>query len=106
MIDQPWTSLSLQLGKQCDRTDLAISLSRHLQEYLNIHFSKGFAALREQWQAQHLWQGRQVMLISGTQQTVGTVLGIDERGALRLQTAAGEQHFNGGELSLRLTHDS
>jgi len=105
-IDQPWTSVALERGNLCDRTDLAIRLSQHLQHYLPIHFSKGFAALQEQWETQHLWQGRQARLISGTQQIAGTVLGIDERGALRLQTATGEQHFSGGELSLRLTDDS
>jgi len=105
-INQPWTSVALELGHLCDRTDLAICLCQHLQDYLAIHFSKGFAALREQWEAQHLWQGRQATLISGAQQITGTVLGIDQRGALRLQTATGEQHFSGGELSLRLTDDS
>jgi len=105
-IDQPWTSLSLELGRHCDRTELAIRLSAHLQDYLRIHFAQGFAALREQWQACHLWQGKPAVLLSGAGQITGTVLGVDEHGALRLQTAAGEQRFSGGELSLRLTHDS
>jgi len=105
-IDQPWTSLWLEQGRLCDRTELAICLSRHLQNYLHIHLSEGFAALREQWEACHLWQDQQAVLISANQQITGRVLGVDERGALRLQTAEGEQRFNGGELSLRLAHDS
>jgi len=105
-IDQPWTSLSLELGNLCDRTELAIRLSVHLQDYLRIHFAQGFAALREQWHTHHLWQGKQTVLISGAGQLTGTVLGVDERGALLLQTAAGEQRFSGGELSLRLAHDT
>ncbi|KXU38686.1 biotin--protein ligase [Ventosimonas gracilis] len=105
-IDQPWTSLFLELGHLCDRTELAIRLSEHLRDYLQIHFAKGFSALREQWEAHHLWQGKSAVLISGAGQITGKVLGVDERGALRLQTAAGEQRFSAGELSLRLAHDS
>jgi len=105
-IDQPWTSLALELAKQCDRTDLAIRLSRHLQQYLRLHFAKGFAALREEWESLHLWQGKQAVLLSGSQSIAGTVLGVDAQGALRMQTAAGERRFSGGELSLRLMHDS
>ena len=34
------------------------------------------------------------------------VLGVDERGAIRLSVEGGEHAFSGGELSLRLQHDS
>jgi len=105
-IDQPWTSLFLELDGHFDRTALAIRLSRHLQSYLAIHFSQGFSALREQWEESHLWQGKQAVLISATQRITGKIMGVNERGALRLQTCTGEQCFTGGELSLRLTHDS
>ncbi|MCY1291294.1 Bifunctional ligase/repressor BirA [compost metagenome] len=105
-IDQPWTSLALELGGLCDRTALAMRMNRCLHEYLSAHQARGFAALRDEWEANHLWQQRHVVLTSGAQQIEGVVLGIDQRGALRLQTKSGEQCFSGGEISLRLQHDS
>ena len=36
----------------------------------------------------------------------GTVLGIDQQGALRMRVEGEERVFSGGELSLRLRHDS
>ena len=45
-------------------------------------------------------------LIAGAHQVDGTVMGIDQRGALRVSVAGVEKVFSGGELSLRLRHDS
>lgn len=33
---------------------------------------------------------------------IGRILGVDDAGALRLLVGSGEQHYSGGELSLRL----
>ena len=37
---------------------------------------------------------------------LGVVLGVDERGAIRLSVDGVDRSFSGGELSLRLQHDS
>ncbi|MBC9252428.1 biotin--[acetyl-CoA-carboxylase] ligase [Pseudomonas alcaligenes] len=105
-IDQPWTSLRQERGELVDRTALALSLGRSLQHYLNVHRARGFAALRDEWEAAHLWQGREVQLSAGPQQIQGIVLGVDRQGALRLNVAGEERAFSGGELSLRLRDDS
>jgi BirA family biotin operon repressor/biotin-[acetyl-CoA-carboxylase] ligase len=106
VIDQPWTSLRQVLGEQVDRNVFVAGLNGQLERYLQLHQVQGFAALREQWEASHLWQGRVVVLAAGAQTIRGRVLGVDDAGALRLQIDGQEKVFSGGELSLRLHDDS
>ncbi|WP_053124330.1 MULTISPECIES: bifunctional biotin--[acetyl-CoA-carboxylase] ligase/biotin operon repressor BirA [unclassified Pseudomonas] len=105
-VDQQWTSVRLESGQVCDRNALAVQLSEQLQAYIQRHQDRGFSALQAEWQEGHLWQGRSVSLIAGTNQIDGVVLGIDNQGALRLQVDGVEKLFSGGELSLRLRDDS
>lgn len=105
-IDQPWTSLRQVLGAQVDRNQFVASLNRQLERYLQLHQVNGFASLREQWEANHLWQGRMAVLAAGAQSVHGRVLGVDDTGALRLEVDGQEKVFSGGELSLRLHDDS
>lgn len=106
VIDQPWTSLRECIGHLVDRTALTQALGRWLEHYLSLHAQGGFAALREEWEACHLWQGKEVSLLAGPQRIDGVVLGVDSLGALRLDVAGQERQFSGGELSLRLRNDS
>jgi len=105
-IDQPWTSVREQTGGLVDRTSLVLRLNHWLQHYLTQHAVNGFAGLRAEWEAGHLWQGLEVTLSAGPQQVDGVVLGVDKQGALRLNVAGEECQFSGGELSLRLRNDS
>jgi BirA family biotin operon repressor/biotin-[acetyl-CoA-carboxylase] ligase len=105
-VDQQWTSVRLESGQVYDRNALAVQLSEQLQAYIQRHQDRGFSALQAEWQDGHLWQGRSVSLIVGTNQIDGVVLGIDNQGALRLQVDGVEKLFSGGELSLRLRDDS
>ncbi|WP_282342687.1 bifunctional biotin--[acetyl-CoA-carboxylase] ligase/biotin operon repressor BirA [Pseudomonas sp. PS02288] len=105
-IDQPWTSVRLELGHAIDRNCLARSLSERLRDDLARHEKGGFAAFRAEWEEAHLWQGRVVELASGVQVVRGDVLGISETGALRLLVDGSERQCSGGELSLRLSDDS
>ncbi|MEO4047002.1 bifunctional biotin--[acetyl-CoA-carboxylase] ligase/biotin operon repressor BirA [Pseudomonas sp. CAU 1711] len=105
-IDQPWTSLRERSGQLVDRTELALLLGCWLRRYLERHEREGFAALREEWESCHLWQGREVSLLAGAQRIDGIVLGVDRQGALRMDVAGQERQFSGGELSLRLRDDS
>jgi BirA family biotin operon repressor/biotin-[acetyl-CoA-carboxylase] ligase len=105
-IDQPWTSVRQALGRQIDRNAFVRSLNTRLASILERHARVGFAGLRREWEAAHLWQGCDVTLISGVQGVEGRVLGVDDTGALRLDVAGQERAFSGGELSLRLRDDS
>ncbi|QQE88344.1 bifunctional biotin--[acetyl-CoA-carboxylase] ligase/biotin operon repressor BirA [Azotobacter chroococcum] len=104
-IEQPWTSMRLELQHLIDRNDLVCALSRYLHGYLARHAELGFAAFQDEWESSHLWQGREVVLIAGTQRIEGLVLGVDHVGALRLSVNGMEQRYSGGEISLRLCDD-
>ncbi|MGF0241705.1 bifunctional biotin--[acetyl-CoA-carboxylase] ligase/biotin operon repressor BirA [Rhodococcus sp. IEGM1300] len=105
-VDQQWTSMRLEVGKDFDRNELIVELSLKLRAYLGRHQIGGFSAIRTEWEQNHLWQGRAVSLIAGANQIDGEVLGIDSQGALRLEVGGVEKIFSGGELSLRLRDDS
>ncbi|MBI6909960.1 bifunctional biotin--[acetyl-CoA-carboxylase] ligase/biotin operon repressor BirA [Pseudomonas palleroniana] len=105
-VDQQWTSVQLETGSSVDRNHLVARLGLQLQGYLGRHKSLGFSALQEEWEQNHLWQGRAVSLIAGVNQIDGVVLGIDRQGALRLSVDGVEKTYSGGELSLRLRDDS
>lgn len=105
-IDQPWTSMLRETGLVVDRNELAAVLTERLAQALAVHREQGFAAFHDEWESQHLWHGREVRLISGVHEVVGTVLGVSVDGALRLAVDGAEQVYSGGELTLRLQHDS
>ena len=106
-IGQPWTSVRVQTGALADRSELANLVSESLHHYLGLHARGGFSSLRGEWEANNIWQGKRCTLSTGAQQVKGLMVGIDEQGALRLLVdGLGEQRFSGGELSLRLDHDS
>lgn len=105
-IDQPWTSMRAELGCLVDRNEFVCELNRQLSLYLGVHEKHGFSVLKDEWQENHLWQGRHVTLIMGASPVEGVVLGVDQTGAIRLRVAGVEQNFSGGELSLRLNDDS
>ena len=105
-ISQPWTSLQAELGRVVDRNELIIALNQQLERYLAIQLQDGFAALQQEWERNHLWQGRTVSLTAGATPIEGVVLGVDRSGAIRLNVDGIEQSYSGGELSLRLRDDS
>ncbi|SDS14720.1 MULTISPECIES: bifunctional biotin--[acetyl-CoA-carboxylase] ligase/biotin operon repressor BirA [Pseudomonas] len=105
-VDQQWTSIRLESGNSVDRNALVGELSAQLNSYIQRHQLKGFSTLQAEWEANHLWQGRSVSLIAGSNQIDGVVVGIDSQGALRLKVDGVEKVFSGGELSLRLRDDS
>ena len=105
-VDQQWTSVQLETASAVDRNYLVARLGSQLQAYLERHQASGFSSIQNEWEENHLWQGRRVSLIAGVNQIDGVVLGIDGRGALRLSVDGVEKIYSGGELSLRLRDDS
>ncbi|AZD63338.1 Biotin operon repressor [Pseudomonas chlororaphis subsp. aurantiaca] len=64
-VDQLWTSMRLESGKQVDRNQLVARLSMMLKAYLERHQAQGFSSIQEEWEQNHLWQGNAVSLIAG-----------------------------------------
>jgi BirA family biotin operon repressor/biotin-[acetyl-CoA-carboxylase] ligase len=63
--------------------------------------AKGVGGFIERWQQDDLFMDREVTLLMAPNEVSGTYRGIDEQGAVLLQTAQGLQAFVGGEISLR-----
>ncbi len=101
-IDQPWCTLEQILGQLPDRNLLAQMLITALRAELARFAQQGLGPRLVDWRRLDAFAGQQVQLLLGDSQRIsGEVLGIDEQGALLLQTTNGQQRFLGGEVSLR-----
>src|SRR5690606_32234680 len=106
-IDQAWTSLLLSRQRGAlDRNALSVEFLRRLLAALERFRREGSRPIVDSWHRYHLWQGREVRVQAGDNSWIGKAMGVDARGALRLQTAAGEMLLHGGEVTLRLNDDS
>ena len=102
-IDQPWTDLATQLPHNTPgRNMLAAALIEQLLQALEVFAARGFAAFAAEWRALDLVAGKSVHLYHQQHVIQGTALGVDQDGALLLDTSGGTRRFVSGDLSLRL----
>lgn len=102
-IDQDWTDISSQLAGPISRNRLAASLISHILVVLDSFQISGFGPYRDEWQSADAFRGQQATVTTVRDVISGTVVGVDNDGALQMKLADGEiQRFIGGELSLRL----
>lgn len=99
-IDQPWSDLS-ELVDMPDKTALVIELQKQLKRDIQLFEREGLAEFKARWQAADLFYGREIRLLMGEKSVEGICRGVDEQGAVLLETADGVQAFIGGEISLR-----
>lgn len=89
-------------GPATDRNGLLAAILNELNEILPRFDQEGFAPLRSEWEARHIWQGEQARLISPDgSETTGRIIGIAEDGALRMAGENGLQVIYAGDVSLR-----
>lgn len=107
IIGQPWTSLYLaRQDASLDRNALVAEFILRLLPAIDLFREQGFAPFVGGWQRKDLWRGLPVRVQAGETHWEGLAKGVDERGALRLETVRGEVLLHGGEVSLRLNDDS
>ena len=95
-------SLAESLPVVPERHLLLATILAELAPVLDRFAAEGFAALRDDWQALHAWQGRSVnVLRDGCVALSGTCLGADADGALMIETVNGVERCLSGDLSLR-----
>jgi BirA family biotin operon repressor/biotin-[acetyl-CoA-carboxylase] ligase len=99
-IDQPWCDLA-GLGHSLSRDTVAASVTTALVEAFAAFDAEGLGPFLARWSEYDALAGRAARLLEGERDTIGTVLGVDARGALRFATAEGERLVHSGELSLR-----
>ena len=101
-IDQDWTdAMTASEGSVPDRNIVLAALLTSLLPTMETFARTGFAAFRERWTALDAYADNAVELILGDNRISGTAKGVDEQGALQLETASGLRVFHGGEVSLR-----
>ena len=100
-IDQAWSELRHIQRELVDRNLLAGRVIEHLQQAMLTFEQEGLASFVADWNRLDHFAGRPVRLLMGEQEIRGVARGIDDRGALRLETEEGIKFYLGGEISLR-----
>ncbi|HDX8379941.1 bifunctional biotin--[acetyl-CoA-carboxylase] ligase/biotin operon repressor BirA [Aeromonas salmonicida] len=100
-IDQAWSELRHIKPELVDRNLLAARMLGHLQQAMLTFEQQGLSDFVDDWNRLDHFAGRPVRLLMGEQEIRGIARGIDDRGALRLETSEGIKFYLGGEISLR-----
>ncbi|WP_414931770.1 bifunctional biotin--[acetyl-CoA-carboxylase] ligase/biotin operon repressor BirA [Vibrio europaeus] len=101
-ITQPWVCLDeVADNQQIDRNQLAISMITTLHKALDDYELYGMAGFVERWNRLDNFINRPVKLLMGPREISGIARGINEQGAVLLETENGLETFIGGEISLR-----
>ncbi|MBS99283.1 MAG: bifunctional biotin--[acetyl-CoA-carboxylase] synthetase/biotin operon repressor [Oceanospirillaceae bacterium] len=101
VIDQPATDLLRLMGQAPARNELLALLVDELVAMIIRFENAGFSSLRERWQAANAHHDKAVRLIAGAHEVRGICRGVDDSGALLVETDTGIQAFHGGEISVR-----
>lgn len=99
-IDQPWTDLGAA-GYAGSRNQLAATLLDHLVRMLQEFSVSGFGAFAPRWRRFDAVCGKRVDVVVGEARIAGVAAGIDEGGALLVNTDGAIRRFFGGEVSVR-----
>jgi BirA family biotin operon repressor/biotin-[acetyl-CoA-carboxylase] ligase len=101
MVDQKCVNLSEITGRVLDRSEVAAHILNGLLPLLGSYADCGFSHYRDAWQTLDCFDGESVVLVAGETRIGGVARGVNEAGALRIETMEGTQFFSGGEISLR-----
>lgn len=103
IIDQEAADLrDTNIGSTMDRNQLAALFIDALYECCGNFAEHGFNAFQELWRKHDIVLGQQVQLISGNEIVSGLATGVNEMGALELETSFGRKTFASGDVSLRV----
>lgn len=101
IIDQPWIDLAQLTDPLINRNFLAGTLINELASSLTLFERDGLKPFISKWRALDIYANKAVKLIIGTQSITGINQGIDENGAILLETEQGIKAYHGGEISVR-----
>ncbi|MBJ7539511.1 biotin--[acetyl-CoA-carboxylase] ligase [Marinomonas transparens] len=101
-VDQPWTDLLSKLKHRPSRNGILAELACELVEVCK-RFESGYGMkhFQSQWQAYDVLYNQVVAVSSISQQHQGVARGIDEKGALLVETDGQVVALHGGEVSVR-----
>lgn len=103
LIDQPWVDLETIFGASVNRNVLAACLILELRRMFEHFALSGLSGFQDEWNAAHIHQGREATVYGPDGNIHGTVLGVDEAGALLVRDQHGvTRRFWSGDVSLRV----
>lgn len=100
-VDQSWANLRDTCQTLPDKNTLAAALINGVTEALKQYEASGMAGFVAQWARYDNFRDRNVKLLLGERVVKGVARGINEQGALLLETDTGITPYLGGEISLR-----
>jgi BirA family biotin operon repressor/biotin-[acetyl-CoA-carboxylase] ligase len=101
-VGVPVADLEAACGRRLDRNAVLTRVASELAGVLRVFDRQGFAPLRDEWLAWHAWQDRPVDVLGADGLVLaGRAAGVDDHGALLLDTGAGLQPILSGDVSLR-----
>jgi len=101
LIDQPWIALDGILPLAFSRNQVATHLLNEIIPMLGNYEHRGFSDYKSEWESLNTHANQVVELWMGSTQTSGIMRGVNQSGALLLETDLGVEVFHGGEISLR-----
>jgi BirA family biotin operon repressor/biotin-[acetyl-CoA-carboxylase] ligase len=104
-IGQPWVDLQTILGRYHERNHLAGLLLEELLRAVTQFQQGGLAPFLAEWRAHDICRDRQVALHFPNTVQEGIARGIDDHGALLLETKGMVKPYHAGEVSLRYSHN-
>lgn len=100
-ILQPVVDLKSICAAPVDRQQLTAAIISQLIALLADYSNTGFAAWHQQWLSYDAFANQQVTILGLQSPIEGVAKGVDERGALLIQTVNDLVCIHGGEVSLR-----
>jgi BirA family biotin operon repressor/biotin-[acetyl-CoA-carboxylase] ligase len=98
-IAQEATALDQLMDKVPARNELLAALLQELAVLLDEFAQQGFAAMADDWQRHHARQDERITLnMPDGSKVQGMARGVNSRGELLLETVAGLQTYNSGEV--------
>lgn len=102
-IDQSWTDLHRLDGDSAlSRNELAGRVLSELIPVMELFEREGLQPFLDDWHRHDLVSGQRVDLLLPNEQISGTACGIDDGGALLVNTRDGRRRFLSGDVSLRV----
>ena len=101
-IESDWAARTVDLADICetvpDRSMIASALLNELHDVMRRFGTFGFAVFAKQWADYNWLQGREVIIDQADKQVLGTAAGVDEDGALLVDTADGQIRVVSGSV--------
>jgi len=99
-ITQAVTDLATAAGRDVARPDVLVSVLQALDKWYGVYFDQGFKPIRAAWWKAHAASQQMVRVHDGQGYIQGVASGLDDDGALLLQTEQGTRRIIAGELEL------